>query len=314
MWSTADIPDQTGRVAVVTGANGGLGLATAEALAGRGAHVVMAARDEAKAAAAVEQVRRRHPDASVEVVPLDLGSLASVEAAAERILAAHPRIHVLVNNAGLMAMPERETADGFEMQLGVNHLGHWALTARLLPAIVAAPGARVVSVASTAMHIGRPIDSANPHLRDGAYAPWKAYGQSKLANRHFAMGLQRAFDDAGVDARSLVAHPGLTHSDLQARTVRENPRDIGGRISHLLTRTSGMSTARGALSQLRAATDPDLPGGALVSPLYVNSGPPVRKPLLRPGADAAIRTLWAVSERETGLPMDVAGAAAAARA
>jgi NAD(P)-dependent dehydrogenase (short-subunit alcohol dehydrogenase family) len=134
-WTAADIPDQTGRTAVVTGANGGLGYETALALAGAGATVVMAARDQAKAADAEARIRDTHPAASVEIVPLDLGDLASVRGAAEAVLEAHGTVDLLVNNAGLMAMPERTTADGFEMQFGVNHLGHWALTSLLLPAL-----------------------------------------------------------------------------------------------------------------------------------------------------------------------------------
>ena len=141
-WTTNDIPDLTGRTAVVTGANGGLGLETARALAGAGAHVIMAARDLEKAAAAEKSIRETHPSASLEIVPLDLGSLASVREAADRILAGHDRIDLLVNNAGLMAIPERRTADGFEMQFGVNHLGHFALTSHLLPALLRAPAVR----------------------------------------------------------------------------------------------------------------------------------------------------------------------------
>ncbi|GAB2775829.1 SDR family NAD(P)-dependent oxidoreductase [Nocardioides salsibiostraticola] len=301
MWNLTDIPDQSGRTAVVTGANGGLGLETTRALAARGAHVVMAARNQDKAVAARDEILGEIPDASLEIVPLDLGSLDSVATAAEVILAAHDRIDLLVNNAGLMAMPERQTSDGFEMQFGVNHLGHWALTSALLPAIVATPGARVVTVCSTAMHVGHPVDPENPHLRNGAYGPWKAYGQAKLANRHFASGLQQVFDRLGADAVSLTAHPGLTHSDLQSTTVAENPDDVFGKIAHVLTRTGGMTTARGALSQLRAATDPRATPGAVYGPMFVTSGAPIRKPLLRPGSAAAIATLWEVSERETGL-------------
>ncbi len=308
-WTANDIPDQRGRVAVVTGANGGLGLETARELARAGAHVVMAARDQDKAGAAREAIAASVADADVEVVELDLGSLASVRACADAITATHDRIDLLVNNAGLMAIPERRTADGFEMQLGVNHLGHWALTGHLLPALLAAPAPRVVSVSSTAHHMGRVVDPDNPHLA-GAYGPWKAYGQSKLANLHFAVGLQREFARHAPHAASLAAHPGLTNSDLQARSVREH----GGawqRFFHTATRTIGMSPARGALSQLRAATDPDASGGEFYGPLWVNTGPPVRKPLLRRfDLDRGIRNLWEVSARETGVVLDVADAGA----
>jgi NAD(P)-dependent dehydrogenase (short-subunit alcohol dehydrogenase family) len=169
-WTTAGIPDQSGRVAVVTGANGGLGLEVAGELARRGGHVVMAARDQAKAEAAVTSIRGEIPDASLALQPLDLASLASVREAAARILADNPRIDILVNNAGVMGIPERRTEDGFEMQLAVNHLGHFALTAQLLPALLQSSDARVVSVTSTGRHGGRALDPDNPHL-SGRYEP-----------------------------------------------------------------------------------------------------------------------------------------------
>jgi NAD(P)-dependent dehydrogenase (short-subunit alcohol dehydrogenase family) len=304
-WTTSDIPDQSGRVVVVTGANGGLGLETARALAAAGAHVVMAARDPEKTAAAEKSIRETHPSALLEIVPLDLGSLASVKQAAGRILAAHDRIDLLVNNAGVMACPERRTLDGFEMQFGVNHLGHFAFTAHLLPALLRAPAARVVSVTSTAHHMGRAVDPDNPHLR-GNYGAWKAYGQSKLANFHFALGLQRRFEAAGVAAASLVAHPGLSDTGLQATSVDASGGGATQRFFHVLARRTGMTAARGALPQLRAATDPKAKGGEFYGPRYVNNGPPVRRPILRRvGLTRAIDTLWAVSERETGVVLDV---------
>src|SRR5215218_7909261 len=157
-WTENDIPDQSGRTAVVTGANGGLGLQTALALAGAGAHVVLAARDPAKTTAAVARIAERYPAASMEVVPLDLGDLSVVSAAAQKILAGHERVDILVNNAGVMAMPQRTTVDGFEMQLGVDHLGHWAFTAHLVPALLRAPSARVVTVTSAGSGNLRPLD------------------------------------------------------------------------------------------------------------------------------------------------------------
>jgi NAD(P)-dependent dehydrogenase (short-subunit alcohol dehydrogenase family) len=312
-WTVRDIPDLTGRTAVVTGANGGLGLETARALAGAGAQVVMAARDQEKATAAEKSIRETHPSASLEVVALDLGSLASVREAADRILAGHDRIEILVNNAGLMACPERRTVDGFEMQLGVNHLGHFALTAHLLQALLRADGARVVSVTSTAHHMGRALDPANPHL-EGSYGEWKAYGQSKLANFHFAIGLQRRFEGAGVSAASLVAHPGLSNTDLQATSVKETEGGFVQRFFHGLATSTGMTAAAGALPQLRAATDPGAKGGEFYAPRFVNNGPPVRRPILRRvGLGKAIETLWEVSERETKVNLDVGAALAGVR-
>jgi NAD(P)-dependent dehydrogenase (short-subunit alcohol dehydrogenase family) len=304
-WSTADIPDQSGRTVVVTGANGGLGLETSRALAAAGAHVVMAARNQAKAAEAVEDIRSGDPDASLEVVELDLGSLASVREAADRIAQSHDTIDVLVNNAGVMGIPERRTADGFEMQFGVDHLGHWALTALLMPALLRADGARIVTVTSTAHHMGRAVDPDNPHL-EGRYRPWRAYGQAKLANFHFGLGLQERFEEAGAPAASLIAHPGLSNTELQAVSVQETGGGMSQRFFHRLATTTGMSPAEGALSQLRAATDPEAKGGEFYGPLWVNNGPPVRKPIFRRlGMETAIDRLWEVSERETGLAIDV---------
>jgi NAD(P)-dependent dehydrogenase (short-subunit alcohol dehydrogenase family) len=309
-WTAADIPDQAGRTAVVTGANGGLGLETARALAVAGAHVVMAARNREKAEAAVADILGGAPKAALEIVPLDLGSLESVRVAAEQILAGHERIDILVNNAGVMGIPERRTADGFELQFGVDHLGHWALTARLMPALLRADAARIVTVTSTAHHIGRAVDPRNPHL-DGRYRPWRAYGQAKLANFHFGIGLQRRLAAAGAPASSLIAHPGLTYTELQAVSVRETGGGMSQRFFHWLARTTGMSPADGALPQLRAATDPAAKGGEFYGPRYFNAGPPVRLPILRRvGMETAIARLWEVSERETGLTIDVSAAPA----
>jgi NAD(P)-dependent dehydrogenase (short-subunit alcohol dehydrogenase family) len=308
-WSIEDVPDLHGDVAVVTGANGGLGLASAKALAGKGAHVVMAARDQAKAARARDEVLAAHPSASLEVVELDLASLASVAAASDGIAAGHDRIDVLMCNAGVMAIPPATTEDGFDAQFGINVLGHWALLSHLLPLVVTTPGARVVTISSVAQHTGRAIDPGDPHLRR-SYDPWRMYGQTKLALRHLAIGLQQQFDEAGVDAKALAAQPGLTDSDLQANTRTQGG---GGPLAALTERwaaVAGMSTDRGALSQLRAATDPTAPGGGFYGPLLVTNGPPVRKPLVRPGSAEAIRRLWEVAERETGLRVDVTDALA----
>lgn len=304
-WSARDIPDLSGRIAVVTGANGGLGLETARALAAAGARVAMAARDPRKTAAAEASIKSTHPGAALDVVPLDLASLASVRGAAERILGLYDRIDILVNNAGVMAIPERRTDDGFEMQFGVNHLGHFALTALLLPALLRTEGARIVSVTSTAHHMGRAVDPENPHLH-GRYGPWRAYGQSKLANFHFAIGLQRRFEAAGARASSLLAHPGLSNTDLQAVSVRESGGGGSQRFFHVLAGRAGMTPADGALPQLRAATDPAARGGEFYAPRFVNNGPPVRRTIFRRiGLERAIEKLWQVSERETGIRLQV---------
>ncbi|MFI5733882.1 oxidoreductase [Kribbella sp. NPDC051587] len=306
-WTPTDIPDQHGRTAVVTGANGGLGLVTARELAAKGAHVVMAVRNQQKAAAAADEIRAAVPDASLELVALDLSAQASVHEAAEKILAAHSTIDLLINNAGVMAISEARTVDGFEMQFGVDHLGHWTLTALLLPALISTPNSRVVTVTSTAHHLGRPVDVDNPHL-DGRYGAWRAYGQAKLANFHFGLGLDRQLKSAGAGTASLIAHPGLSDTDLQSVSVAGSGGGITQRIAHAATRATGMSANDGALPQLRAATDPAAKGGEFYGPLFVNNGQPVRKPILRRfGMDQAIAKLWAVSERETGVAIATDG-------
>jgi NAD(P)-dependent dehydrogenase (short-subunit alcohol dehydrogenase family) len=302
-WTAEDIPDQSGRVAVVTGANGGLGLETARELARKGARVMMAVRNQQKAEEAVADIRDTVPDAALELVSLDLSSQESVREAAAQILRDNDRIDLLVNNAGVMGIPERKTVDGFEMQFGVDHLGHWTLTALLLPVLLKTPGARIVTVTSTAHHMGMAVNPKNPHL-EGNYRPWRAYGQAKLANFHFGLGLQRELEKAGADAASLIAHPGLSNTDLQTVSVQETGGGASQRFFETLAQRTGMSPARGALSQLRAATDPDAHGGQFYGPLWVNNGPPVRKPIFRRiGMNGAIRKLWEVSERETGVPL-----------
>jgi NAD(P)-dependent dehydrogenase (short-subunit alcohol dehydrogenase family) len=264
----------------------------------------MAVRNQKKAAAAVEKIGAAVPDAALELVALDLSSQASVKEAAGQILAAHEGLDLLVNNAGVMAIAEARTVDGFEMQFGVDHLGHWTLTALLLPALLRTPGSRIVTVTSTAHHMGRPVDVANPHL-EGRYGPWRAYSQAKLANFHFGLGLQRELERAGAPTASLIAHPGLSDTDLQAVSVEGSGGGASQRFFHTMARLTGMSAADGALPQLRAATDPAAKGGEFYGPLFVTNGPPVLKPILRRfGMDQAIAKLWEVSERETGVALD----------
>ena len=307
-WTENDIPDLSGRVAVVTGGNGGLGLQTVLALAAKQAHVVVAARDPQKTTAAVARVAERYPGASLEVVPLDLGDLSIVASAAETILTGHERIDLLVNNAGVMAMPQRTTVDGFEMQLGVDHLGHWAFTAHLLPALLRSTAARVVTVTSTARFMGGPLDPADPHMTR-KYRAWGSYARAKMANYHFGLGLQQQFERAGVPAASLIAHPGLSNTDLQARTVREGGGGWVGAAAHALTARSGMTPLEGARPQLRAATDPAAAGGELYAPRFGSNGPPVRRPILRRfDLQKQIDVLWEVSERETGVALEVPSA------
>ena len=304
-WNTSDIPGLSGKVVVVTGANGGLGLESAKALAAAGAHVVMAARNQVKARSAYDEIKTTHDDASLEIVELDLASLESVRTAAAEITARHPVVDILINNAGLMAMPERRTVDGFEMQFGVNHLGHWVFTNGLLASLLRADAARVVTVTSTAHHFARAVDPQNPNL-EGNYGPWKAYGQAKLANYHFGIGLQHEFDTHGLSAQSLLAHPGLSHTNLQVHAVDEGGSGRSGYFWRWLAANTGMEPAEGVLPQLRAATDPDARGGEFYAPRFINNGPPVRRPILRRiGLRRAIDDLWRISEEMTGTKLDL---------
>ncbi len=313
-WNTSDIPPLHGRIAVVTGANSGLGLESSRALAAAGATVVMTARDRAKGERARDEVAAAASGEPPQLVEMDLASLASIASAAESIAADHPVIDILLNNAGVMAISERSTEDGFEMQLGVNHLGHYALTAHLLTPLLRAAAARVVTVTSTARYNGRKLRLDNPHLR-GTYTPPKAYYQAKLANYHFALGLHRRFADAGVTAASLAADPGISNTNLQAVSVAESDNGTWQRFFHWLATRMGSTPAAGARAQLRAATDPAARSGQLVAPLFITNGPPVRHPVLRRmGLAHAIDRMWEVSARETGITLDVAAALDAVQA
>ena len=308
MWTPADIPDLTGRTAVVTGANGGLGLVTASELAAKGAHVVLAARDQDKAKAADEQIHARTPQASTEIVPLDLGSLASVTDAAEKILAGPRVIDLLVNNAGLMAMPERRTEDGFEMQFGVDHLGHFAFTAHLLPALLrAGPGPRRHRHQHGPLHgqSGRP---AQPEPRRPVQAVARLrprqVGQLPLRPRPAAAvrAGRRACAEPDRAPRSVQHRPAVAHRPGGRRRLERGA--LGGRGE-----AQRHDPAEGARPQLRAATDPKAKGGELYAPRFGGNGPAVRRPILRRwDLQKRIDELWLLSERETGVVLDVSSA------
>jgi NAD(P)-dependent dehydrogenase (short-subunit alcohol dehydrogenase family) len=302
-WQARDIPDQSGRVAVVTGGNGGLGLATVRQLAEHGAHVVIAARNLDKAEAARKAVEASVPGASLEIRQLDLGSLASIAAFAAAVKAAHHRIDLLFNNAGLMAVPEGKTADGFETQFGTNHLGHFALTMQLLPALLAAPAARVVSTTSIARFIAGKYDLTNPHMR-GCYGPWTAYGMSKRANLQFALELNRRLSGRTVSA--YAADPGFSKTDLQTTSAKAMDR-LQQRFWLIAVRVIGQPASNGALCQLRAGTDPAAVGGTLYAPRWRSFGAPVvRKVGSRMRKPDELVALWDLSERETGLSLEKA--------
>lgn len=305
-WSADDIPDQSGRTAVITGGNGGLGLETARELARAGAHVVIAARNLDKAAVAEQDIRSVVPGASLEIRKLDLASLGSIHRFADEVLESHASIDLLFNNAGVMATPEWRTADGFEMQFGTNHLGHFALTARLFPALLRAGRARVVNTTSTARFFAGTYDLSNPHNR-GTYDPWVAYGYSKRANLQFALELNRRLAAAESPVTAHAADPGFSNTDLQAASTRNSDGGWSQRFFHVAVGWFGQSPARGALTLLRAASDPAATGGSLFRPKWVAAGPPVLggiRPNLRKPADLA--ALWDLSEAETGVTLDVA--------
>jgi NAD(P)-dependent dehydrogenase (short-subunit alcohol dehydrogenase family) len=308
-WTVDNIPDQAGRGVVVTGANGGLGLETARQLARRGAHVIMAARNLDKARAAEQKILAAIPEAFLEVRSLDLASLDSVRRFSGAVTTDHPVIDILVNNAGVMAPPRQETADGFELQFGTNHLGHFALTALLMPALLRSKSGRVVTVTSTGRHSGGRLNAGDPHYTTD-YRPWTSYGQSKMANLHFAVELNRRLQAAGVGVESLVAHPGFSNTNLQAQSVEATGGGRSQRFFYVAVGRVGMTPSRGALPQLRAATDPGARGGELYAPRWVHWGPPVRRPILaRSRKPEDLQALWELSERETGVSFDVEGLA-----
>ncbi len=303
-FSIAKTPSLKGKTALVTGGNIGLGFETVKALASRGAHVLLAARNEEKGKAAVTEIQKLVPNAHVELLSLDLASQRSIRAAASEVGNKFSQLDFLINNAGIMAMPEMKTEDGFESQFGVNHLGHWSLTGLLIDNLLAAEQARVVTVTSTAHHLVWNINFDDPHLRKN-YSPWKAYSQSKLANYFFALGLHNEFKNSGKKAMSLLAHPGLSHTNLQVETFDRGAAGWAGTVSKYLAARVGMEPSEGARPQIRAALDPKAKSGQFYGPRYGNNGAPVKHPILRTRNKANIRKLWELSERETGISIKI---------
>lgn len=298
-WTATDIPDQTGRLALVTGANSGLGLVTARELARAGAHVVIGTRDTAKGEAAAGDIRRDVPAAQLEVEALDLADLSSVRSFAERFRAAHDGLDILVNNAGVMAPPRRLTVDGFESQIGTNHLGHFALAGLLAESLLAKPEPRVVTVSSTGHRMGR-IDFDDLH-GERRYHRWRAYGQSKLANLLFTFELDRRARAAGASLRSVAAHPGYAATNLQSAGP-SNKVDLV--VMAVTNRVLAQRADMGALPQLYAATAPDVAGGSYVGPdrLFEQRGHPTLVKANAPAHDEAVaRRLWELSEELTGV-------------
>lgn len=297
-FSIANTPDLSGKVALVTGGNIGLGFETVKAIASRGAHTILAARNPQKGQSAVAALLQENPSAKITFLQLDLASLKSVRSAAEIFSAEYSKLDILINNAGIMAMPERQTEDGFESQFGVNHLGHWALTGLLFSKILQSKAPRVVTVTSSAHHLIKGIDFENPHLR-GKYSPWNAYSQSKLANYFFSLGLAEVFKRKNISGMSLLAHPGLAHTNLQIETYDQGASGVTGTISKYLAAKVGQEPRDGALPQIRAALDPRAENREFYAPRWFVSGKPVKRPYLRLGNKGNIEKLWALSESET---------------
>ncbi|WP_285563726.1 oxidoreductase [Streptomyces sp. NBC_01463] len=297
-WTSEQIPDQTGRVIVVTGANSGLGLATTRALARRGGHVILAVRDEEKGRRAVADLTAGQPDARLEVRRLDLADLDSVRSFADRLHADRGRLDVLVNNAGVMAPPRTLSPQGHEVQFASNHLGHFALTGLLLDLLGAGSDPRVVTVSSANHRKARiHFDDLTGERR---YTPMGFYNQSKLANAVFGHELHRRLTAAGSPVRSLLAHPGYAATGLQTEGPVALVKLLFGRVLTPLAQ----SPDRGALSQLYAATDPSARGGEFIGPDGMGElrGGPTRVELSAGAADAATgQRLWELSERATGV-------------
>ncbi len=301
-FSTENTTSLIGRTALVTGGNSGLGLATVKSLASKGAHVFLGARDVEKGRRAIAEVTELIPSASIQLLQIDLASQSSIREAAGQVSNEITKLDFLFNNAGLMAMPEKKTEDGYESQLGVNHLGHWSLTALLMDQILGAESPRVVTVTSSAHHLIWNIDYQDPHMRK-KYSPWKAYSQSKLANYYFALGLHREFQQHGKHAMSILAHPGLSHTNLQVETVEQGAAGWTGAMFKGLAAKVGMKPEQGALPQVRAALDPKAMSGQFYAPRFFTIGAPVVRPILRTNNRTNIRKLWELSERETGIAL-----------
>ena len=299
-WTTADVPDQSGRVAIVTGANSGLGYDTAAVLAEKGAQVVLAVRNLDKGNEAADRIKKASPNAVVSTQELDLTSLDNVRKAADELRAAHPRIDLLINNAGVMYVPARETTkDGFEMQFGTNHLGHFALTGQLLDNILPVEGSRVVTISSVGHRLMARIHFEDPHL-ERKYNRVEAYGQSKLANLLFTYELQRRLKAKGTPTVALAAHPGFSDTELM--------RYLPDFIPDFLWRMATQPAEKGALPTLRAATDPGAQGGQYYGPDgigEVKGNPKVVASSAQSHNEDIQRRLWTMSEELTGVTYPV---------
>jgi NAD(P)-dependent dehydrogenase (short-subunit alcohol dehydrogenase family) len=301
-WSTADIPDLTGRRALVTGATSGLGYQTALELLRHGAEVVVAARNPEKSARAAAELAAASGREAPDVVDLDLSDLASVRAAAEQVTKSYDSLDLLVNNAGVMAPPYRQTADGFELQVATNHLGHFALTAQVMSLLVKAPQPRVVTVSSFMHKSVRGISQADLRAAN-SYRKWDAYGKSKLANLLFMLELGRRARAVGSPLVSVGSHPGYASTHLQTAGPQLGGIDLAARVLAIGTRLVAQSAAAGAWPSLYAATLPDLPPGSYVGPrlLELRGAPKVVVPSRIARDEELAKQLWSWSVEATGV-------------
>lgn len=297
-WTTADVPDQSGRVAIVTGGNSGIGYEAAAVLAGKGAHVVLAVRDPDRGREAARRIEETHPGAGASIQQLDLTSLDSIRSAADDLRAVYPQIDLLINNAGVMYPPKQTTIDGFELQFGTNHLGHFAFTGLLLDHLLPVEGSRVVTVASIAHNIQGDIHFDDLQW-DRSYNRVAAYGQSKLANLMFTYELQRRLTEKGAPTIAVAAHPGISNTELM-RHIPGSGLPGFKQLAGLVTNSPPI----GALGTLRAATDSAVRGGQYYGPSGFRElvGHPVLVGSNRKSHDVAVQQrLWSVSEELTGV-------------
>lgn len=295
-WNADDIPNQSGRTALVTGANSGIGFEIASALAAKGATVFLACRSPSKAAEAAVRIHAKSPLSKIEIIPLDLGSLDLIKSAADLVASRMQRLDLLINNAGLMATDLSRTADGFEMQIGVNHLGHFALTIHLLPLLFNVQGSRIVTMSSIGHRRGK-SDLADLNYEHRKYRRWEAYFQSKLANLLFSAELNRRLVASGGSSQSLAAHPGVAKTDLGSEGS-----SLTNRLLSPNTPFGSQSAETGALPALRAATDPNAKGGEFYGPRWYVRGYPARETPSKAARDQArAGSLWELSESLTNL-------------
>jgi len=292
-WTAGNMPEMNGKTAIITGANSGIGYETTRALAARGAQVIMACRNEERGNKSLQNIKADLPEATVEWIHLDLSDLSSIRQFVGEFTERYDQLHLLINNAGVMQIPELcKTADGFEMQFGTNHLGHFALTGLLMKTLIHTPGARVVTLSSVGHRYGR-MDFDNLNAEQ-AYSPWGAYGKSKLANLLFTNELQRRLEDVGLETMATAAHPGWTATNLQKHSS----------MLQFLNRFFAMQPEQGALPTLYAATAPEVKGGDYFGPsgLAGMRGYPKQDSSSERSHDQTVaKRLWAISEELTGV-------------